>query len=587
MRALGFLRPAWKTAALAVVLTLITSLSNSIEPMVQKIAIDALTSKIDSVVQGLTQHQIINVVVIVLAVLTIFRGGSGVWSSVLTGRLKLLSNRTMVDKAVRNIYSQSLSHHRGARTGEVMSKLEAGVNGFSSALSDIMISLLPNLLQLLCTLAFMLSMNLKMTLIVFVCAPLSALVSVMSGKLSAARQKKVLQGNADNSAHFQEVLTLAKTVKSFNQETAEHQAFIKQYDSVSALIMKGFVLDAVLAFVKNRIMDIARLAVLWYGFQLALDGQITVGTLVAFLGYASAIFGPMLGLMNASETLRTAKVFCDAVYEIIDAPLSVVDRKDAQTIASVQGTLELDAVTFGYKPDRPVLKSLSLKIEPGTLVALVGASGSGKTTIVDLINRFYDPQEGRILLDGIDLRDIKQESLRSHIGMVLQDTGLFNTTIANNIAYSHPDATQEQIEQAAKAAAADLFITRRPDRYDTIVGEQGGNLSAGERQRVAIARAMLKNPQIYIFDEASSNLDAESEELISGIIDELARTKTVIVIAHRLSTVRHADKIVVLGEGVVQEEGTHDQLVAKRGQYHKLLMAQASCADCPDPCSGS
>lgn len=582
MRALGFLRPSWKIAVMAIFLTLITSLSNSIEPMVQKLAIDALTNKVDGIVQGLNKHQIIDVVVAVLGLLTIFRGGSGVWSSVLTGRLKLISNRSMVDQCVRNIYSQSLAFHRAARTGELMSRLDEGVNGFSTALSDIMINLLPNVLQLFCTLGFMLLMDIRLTLIVFVCAPLAACVSMISGKMAAARERKIVECKAENSAHFQEVLALAKTVKSFNQEETEHGRYLTLYDSVIALMMRGFVVDAFLVFIKNRIMDLARLAVLWYGFRLALDGDITVGTLVAFLGYASAIFGPMLGLMNASETLRKARVYCDEVYKIIDTPHTVSDRPGAQPLPAVKGAIQFDSVTFGYKQDRQVLKELNLNIEPGSMVALVGASGSGKTTIVDLINRFYDPQQGRILLDGVDLRDITQESLRSHIGMVLQDTGLFNTTIANNIAYSRPSASMEEIRHAAQAAAADLFITRKPDRYDTIVGEQGANLSAGERQRVAIARAILKDPQIYIFDEASSNLDAESEELISDIIDELARTKTVIVIAHRLSTVRHATKIIVLADGVVTEEGTHDELVAKRGQYYKLLMAQSGCTECPE-----
>lgn len=583
LRALGLLKPAWKTAAWAIGLSLIVALATSVEPMVQKVIIDSLTGKVVSWGITLDKHQLILIVVGIMAGLTIFRGGSGIQSSILTGRLKILCNRYLVDQAVWTIFNQSLAYHRNARTGEVMSKLEGGVNGFSTAFSDIMINLVPNVLQLVCTLIFMVIMDVRLTLIVIVCVPLAASISMISGKLAAAREKLIIQGHADNSARFQEVLSLAKTVKAFGRERSEHDSFMNRYNGVGAVMMHGFVVDAWLAFCKNRIMDVARLVVLCYGAYLTLNGDITVGVLVAFLGYAGAIFGPMLGLMNASETMRKAKVYCESVFDIIDTPAAVVDRPEAKEIADVRGHIVFDEVCFGYIDDRLILQNINVEFKPGTMNALVGGSGSGKTTLIDMILRFFDPKCGRIFLDGTDLRDIKQESLRSHIGMVLQDTSLFNGTIAENIAYSRPDATQDEIEAAATSAAAHLFVLRKPDRYQTMVGEHGANLSAGERQRIAIARAMLKNPQIYIFDEPSANLDAESEELVSNVIEELAKTKTVIVIAHRLSTVRHADRILVLDSGQVCEQGTHEELIAKKGQYYKLLTTQGSGGIC-GPC---
>jgi ATP-binding cassette subfamily B protein len=583
MKALGFLRPSWKPAVGAVVLTLITSGLNAVEPMVQKVLIDALTTNGRDLAQNLDITKVLLTVITIMAVLTIVRGAFGGWSNILTWRLKLTSNRYMLDAAARTIYNQSLSYHRSARTGAVMSNLDRGVNGFSSALSDIMITLMPNALFLICTFIFMLSMDVRLTMIALIFAPIPAGISVISGRLSAAREKKLVKYWADTYSRFQEGLVLAKTVKSFNLAKPEHERFMSSVDATHEMMSKGIFLDSTLAFLKNRVMDAARLCVLGYGAYLVGKGEISIGTLVAFLSYTGSLFGPMLGLMGMYETIRKAQVYCDTVYDIIDEPNSVPDRANAKDLAKVSGSIEFDEVNFGYQPEQPVLKSMSFKVEPGSMIALVGASGSGKTTVVDLINRFYDPQSGRVLLDGTDLRDLKQDAVRAQIGMVLQDTALFNDTIANNIASGKPDASPEEIEAAAKAAAADLFIIRKPNRYETIVGERGGDLSAGERQRVAIARAMLKNPQIYVFDEASSNLDAESEELISNVIEDLAKTKTVFVIAHRLATVRHANQILVLDSGKICEQGTHDELMAKRGQYYNLLSAQSPIMPC-EPC---
>jgi ATP-binding cassette, subfamily B, bacterial len=282
------------------------------------------------------------------------------------------------------------------------------------------------------------------------------------------------------------------------------------------------------------------------------------------------------------EGFCRAKVYLDAIFEIIDAPTSK-DSPSALEMDQLAGEVRFESVCFDYRTDRPVLRNVSFLAPPGHLVALVGPSGAGKTTITDLISRFYDPVSGSILIDGVDSKLIKQSSLRKHIGMVLQDTMLFNETIRNNIGYGKPEATLDEIVRAAQAANADAFIRSFPDGYDTVVGERGCLLSAGERQRIAIARAVLKNPSIFIFDEASSHLDAESEALIQQAIRQFIRGKTTFVIAHRLSTIVKADLILVMKDGQIFETGTHYELLQQRGLYYRLVSRQSFEADLEQP----
>jgi ABC-type multidrug transport system fused ATPase/permease subunit len=590
LRALGFLRPRWKSAVTALILTLVVALANSVEPLLLKEVVNALThghepgqtesfrgflvdllTRVTGLVKEVDAHQIAYVILGLLAGLYLVRGILLLWSTCLTSWLKLLCTRCMLDQAVYSIYHQSLAFHQSTRTGKIMSELDSGVTGFSEALSSIMITLLPYGAFLLCTGGFMAVMNFELTMVVVVCAPLAAVVSMYSGRLLAARQDQIKEQKAELNDQFQQVLVLSKPIISFNMQTSEYERFMSFLDGLLKVMWKREVLAAFLSFLKNRIMDVMRWFILFLGVILTLRGQITIGMLFAFYTYIKSLSDPMLGLLNASETFRLARMYCDTVYDIIDTPNSVVDRPGAVKLADARGVIEFEDVWFGYSGEQQVLKGISFTAKPGSLIAIVGPSGCGKSTIAGLIMRLYDPQGGRVLFDGKDLRDIEQESLREHISVVLQDTGLLSRSIAENIACGRPGATLSEIRRAAQAADADEFIMAKPGGYDNGVGEQGNSLSGGQRQRVAVARALMRDSEVMIFDEPTAALDPESESLVSSIIDELAKTKTVFVITHRLRTIEHADRIIVLEDGKICEHGRHDELVTNHGPYCKLL----------------
>jgi ATP-binding cassette subfamily B protein len=306
-------------------------------------------------------------------------------------------------------------------------------------------------------------------------------------------------------------------------------------------------------------------------------GEITVGTLVALLGYVGGLFGPVQGLSGVYTTIQRASVSLDEIFSILDVQEHLGDAPDAVEVTELRGDVEFDNVTFRYEQaDRPLLDGVSLHVQPGQTIAIVGPSGSGKTTMMAMVMRFYDPVSGAIRIDGRDLRAVKQSSLRRHIGVVLQDPLLFNDSVRNNIAYGRPGATLADVDAAARAAHAHDFIQRLPEKYETPVGERGGRLSVGERQRITIARALIKDPRIIVLDEATSSLDAESEALVQSALERLMKGRTTFVIAHRLSTVVNADRIIVLRDGRIDESGRHAELMKLNGYYASLVRQQTS-----------
>jgi subfamily B ATP-binding cassette protein MsbA len=314
--------------------------------------------------------------------------------------------------------------------------------------------------------------------------------------------------------------------------------------------------------------------VLWRGTALVLADVMTVGALTVFLAYLSKFFKPVQDLAKMSNTLAQTAVAMERVQAILNTVAIVPERSDAREPESLKGAIEFDHVVFGYDPTIPVLRDVNFSIAPGQLVGIVGATGGGKSTVVGLIPRFYDPGAGRVLIDGVDLRDYKLQGLRSKIGFVLQDTVLFRGTVCDNIAYGRPEAGEDEIVAAAKLANADEFIVRMPKGYDSLVGERGLTLSGGQRQRIGIARAIIRNAPILILDEPTAALDTESEKLVIDALERLMKGRTVITIAHRLSTIRDSHKILVLKDGVVFEEGTHEELVARGGFYAELYRVQ-------------
>lgn len=566
-RALGFATPHLGSVVVISISTLFVAALNAAEPLLLKWVFDGLAHW--------EEPGPVFRAVFWLAVIGILREAATGLSNWLTWSTRLGIHFRLLEDTVGRLHRMPLRLQRSEGVGATITRLDRSIAGFLGAVTQLLFQVLPAVLYLGIAVVVMVRLDWELALLVIAFTPLPALIAARAAPEQTRRERTLLDQWARIYSRFNEVLSGLVTVRSFAMEDMEKQRFLRDVESANRVVSRGVGLDSGLGAASNLIVALARFCAIAVGGVFVINDAMSIGTLIAFLGYVGGLFGPVQGLTSTYSTLQRASVSMEEIVRILDVQEHLGDAPDARDLPAVRGEVEFEHVTFRYEQEgRPLLSDVSLRAAPGETVAIVGPSGSGKTTLMALLMRFYDPLSGRVLVDGHDLRQIRQRSLRRQIGVVLQDPLLFNDTVRNNISYGRPEATAAEVESAARAANAHDFITRLPEGYDTIVGERGSRLSLGERQRLTIARALVKNPGIIVLDEATSSLDAESEAQVQEALESLMRGRTTFVIAHRLATVVNAHRILVLKDGHVAESGTHRELLRLDGYYAGLVRRQ-------------
>ncbi|WP_059172681.1 ABC transporter ATP-binding protein [Bacillus sp. FJAT-27445] len=479
------------------------------------------------------------------------------------------------DKLYSHMQKLSFKYYSNTKGGEVISRVINDVEQTKAFVISGLMNLWLDVATILIAIAIMFTMNVKLTMVSLILFPLYAFsVKYFFGNLRSLTRNRS-QALAEVQSYLHERVQGMSVIKSFAIEEHEQKQFDRTNKNFLQKALEHTSWNAKAFAVVNTITDIAPLIVIGYSGYLVIEGQLTVGTMVAFIAYIDRLYNPLRRLVNSSTTITQSFASMDRVFEFADEKYDIVDEPGAIDCTKVNGHISFENVSFSYgEGEEMVLKNINLEAKKGETIALVGMSGGGKSSLVSLIPRFYDVTEGRILLDGMDIRKFKVQTLRDKIGVVFQDNILFSDSVRSNILLGKPNSSDEEVEAAAQAANAQEFIANLPEGYETKVGERGVKLSGGQKQRVAIARVFLKNPPILILDEATSALDLESEHQIQEALEKLAKDRTTFIVAHRLSTITHADKIVLIEHGEIVETGTHDELMEKQGGYYRLFQVQ-------------
>jgi ATP-binding cassette subfamily B protein len=583
---LVLVRPYRGMLAIAFVAMLVEGAADLLDPWPLKIIIDYVVGNKTMpawlaawpLISGdkLTLLTVTAVAVIVVAVIGSI---ASYWSSYLSTTAGQHVMHDLRHAVYHHVQRLSLSFYEHQQTGDIIVRLTSDIDAAQDFVSSVLLGILLDVLTLIGILSVMFYLDWHLTLIAVSVTPiLGFVVFRLTGRIKKAA-REVKKRESDLASVVQESITSVRVVKAFSGEDYEEDRLDRQSLAGVEAALRARSFKARLSPLVDIIVATGTCLVLLVGSRLVINGELTAGGLVVFIAYLSRLYKPIKDLSKMTDTLSKAAVAFERIGEILRTESQVADRPDARPAPAFAGLIALDHVTFGYTTEQPILKDVSLVIEPGQAAALVGLTGSGKSTLISMIPRFYDPQSGVIRIDDQPIQNYTVKSLRDQISVVLQESVLFRTTIAQNIAYGSPKATREQVMRAAQAANAHEFIMRLPDGYDTVVGERGDTLSGGQRQRIAIARAIIRNTPILLLDEPSASLDAESEELIFEAIGRLMQGRTSITIAHRLATIRRADVIFVLDDGHIVERGTHDELLAANGEYARLHRIQFQTAE--------
>jgi ATP-binding cassette, subfamily B, bacterial len=589
-RLLGYAAP-YRSGWLAIAaVTLVSSLSTLLQPWPMKILVD-------NVVGG---QQATGPLAALLSWLPRAESTHGLLAWVVAGGLCLfviaitaeavlafawirVGQRMVYDLAqdlMAHLQRRSLLFHYRTPVGDSLSRVTVDSWSIYTLASSLLVTPARATLMLAITAAVMVSLEPSLAAVALSLAPVTAYASYRFGQPIRQIARLRRQVEAQIRSHVQRTLHGIPVVKVYAQEQRERQRFEAFTEEALRVHRRGAVAAGVFDLGGGLVPAFGMAAVLWLGALRVLDGQLTIGGLLVFIAYLTALHGEMRSLLRVYGTVQEAAAGVERVTEVLEADESVREREGAVNLRQLRGRVELERITFGYRPGQPVLREISLTLQPGETLALVGATGAGKTTLVGLVPRFFDPWQGRVLLDGVDVRDVTLKSLREQVALVLQEPFLFPLSIAENIAYGRREATPSEIEAAARAASAHDFIMRLPQGYATVIGERGVTLSGGERQRIAIARALLKDAPVLILDEPTSALDAETEALLLEALQRLMSGRTTLIIAHRFSTIRNAERIAVLEGGSVVECGSHSALMARRGVYWRLHSLQRATASC-------